>query len=70
MLKFTLEVFSQKEIQQFQEEMKRIKDKYTTGHEPCEFSIEEGEVDAAGGRLIYLLANQAMMEAFIIEQIT
>lgn len=70
MEKYVLDVFSQAEIATMRKELTRIQNKHSDKNSPCDFELIVGEEDPMGGSLVSLLANKAMMEAFVLEQLT
>lgn len=70
MAKYTLNSINPSELTELFDEFKRIKRKYNSTENKCEFDITKGEIDDSGGTMtVYLFANKAMIEAYITEQI-
>ena len=70
MAKYTLNSINPEELTGLFNEFKRIKIKYDSSENKCEFDINKGEIDGSGGTMtVYLFANKAMIEAYITEQI-
>jgi len=70
MAKYTLNSINPSELTDLFDEFKRIKRKYNSPDNKCEFDITKGEIDDAGGCMtVNLFANKAMIEAYITEQI-